>query len=162
MLKARLNLSHDSRMLTPTATNGASLASISSAGLFNLKDTGVIVTGGARGLGLCVAQSLLEAGAPYVYCVDILPEPAEADWNVASEVADKEGGKIAYRRLDITDQEAVQRVFAEIYEECPIPIAAFFGAAGIQQMIPSLEYPAADFRRIMDVNVTGELTGLGT
>lgn len=124
--------------------------------MFALKDTGVIVTGGARGLGLCIAQSLLEAGSPYVYCVDILSEPSSSDWDTATRVAEENGGQIAYRRLDITDQDAVQQVFGEIYDECPIPIAAFFGAAGIQQMIPSLDYPAADFRRVMDVNVTGE------
>ena len=113
------------------------------------------MTGGARGLGLCVAQSLLEAGSPYVYCVDILPEPSAEEWKQAEEIASSSGGQIAYRRLDITDQQAVQSVFKQIYDECPIQIAAFFAAAGIQQMIPSLDYPAADFRRIMDVNVTG-------
>ncbi|KAK1927577.1 hypothetical protein DB88DRAFT_478472 [Papiliotrema laurentii] len=130
-------------------------ASITGNNLFTLDYTGCIVTGGARGLGLCVAQSLLEAGSPYVYCVDILPEPSVKEWQEAEETAAQYGGQIAYRKLDITDQQAVQTVFGQIYDECPIPIAAFFAAAGIQQMIPSLDYPAADFRRIMDVNVTG-------
>jgi hypothetical protein len=34
------------------------------------------------------------------------------------------GGQIAYRKLDITDQQAVQTVFGQIYDECPIPIAS--------------------------------------
>jgi len=132
-----------------------SLASVTGDALFSLSHTGSIVTGGARGLGLCVAQSLLEAGSPFVYCVDILPSPAEEEWIQVSKVAEERGATICYRRLDITDAEAVSKVFEEIYEACPIPIAAFFGAAGIQQMVPALDYGAADFRRIMDVNVTG-------
>lgn len=140
--------------LIPAPANGKP-ASITGNNLFTLDYTGCIVTGGARGLGLCVAQSLLEAGSPYVYCVDILPEPSVKEWQEAEETAAQYGGQIAYRKLDITDQQAVQTVFGQIYDECPIPIAAFFAAAGIQQMIPSLDYPAADFRRIMDVNVTG-------
>jgi NAD(P)-dependent dehydrogenase (short-subunit alcohol dehydrogenase family) len=124
--------------------------------LFSLSQTGSIVTGGARGLGLCVAQSLLEAGSPFVYCVDILPSPAQDDWQSVSRISEERGAVIEYRRLDITDADAVTKVFEEIYDACPIPIAAFFGAAGIQQMVPALDYAAADFRRVMEVNVTGE------
>lgn len=74
---------------------------------------------------------------------------------ISLKVCRREGRKNGYRRLDITDAEAVAKVFEEIYEACPMPIAAFFGAAGIQQTVPALDYGATDFRRIMDVNVTG-------
>jgi len=130
-------------------------ASIKGDALFSLSQTGAIVTGGARGLGLCVAQSLIEAGSPFVYCVDILPSPAEAEWELVTKVAEEKGAAIEYRRLDITDAVAVGEVFEALYEACPVPIAGFFGAAGIQQMVPALDYAAADFRRVMDVNVTG-------
>lgn len=133
------------------------MASTKTPKLFSLAEQGVIVTGGARGLGLCIATSLLEASASYVYCVDILGEPAEDEWAVAERTAKEHGGKIAYHKLDITDEKAVQTVFAEIYDSCPVPIKGFFGAAGIQQMIPAVDYPAADFRRVMEVNVTGTL-----
>ena len=65
------------------------------------------------------------------------------------------GGQISYKKLDITDQAAVQRVIGEIYDECQFEVTGFFGAAGIQQMIPALEYPVEQFRKMMDVNVTG-------
>jgi NAD(P)-dependent dehydrogenase (short-subunit alcohol dehydrogenase family) len=124
--------------------------------LFSFEHTGVIVTGGARGLGLCMATALLEALAPYVYCLDILPSPVEEEWQLAEQASKSFGGVIEYHQLDITDGPAVTRVMSQLFETCPVPIAAFFGAAGIQQMIPAVDYPAADFRRIMDVNVTGE------
>jgi NADP-dependent 3-hydroxy acid dehydrogenase YdfG len=89
--------------------------------------------------------------------LDILDTPLEAEWQVALKTAKEMGGSISYRQLDITDQAAVQRVIGEIYDECQVEITGFFGAAGIQQMIPALEYPVEQFRKMMDVNVTGEL-----
>ncbi|OCF31026.1 short-chain dehydrogenase [Kwoniella heveanensis BCC8398] len=133
----------------------SSLVSTDTPKLFSLANQGVIVTGGARGLGLCIATSLLEASAAHVYCVDILPNPVEGEWKVAQDVASKFGGNIEYRQLDITDEEAVGRVFSDIYSSCQYSITGFFGAAGIQQMIPAIDYPLKDFRRVMEVNVTG-------
>ncbi|WVR07286.1 hypothetical protein IAU60_004327 [Kwoniella sp. DSM 27419] len=145
----------DQAVVGGLSQKGESLAGISTAGLFSLAGQGVVVTGGARGLGLCIATSLLEASAAHVYCLDILPSPVQDEWSVAEATAKKHGGKIEYRKLDITDADAVQRVFSDIYETCPCEISGFFGAAGIQQMVPAVDYSAADFRRIMEVNVTG-------
>jgi len=105
---------------------------------------------------------LLESHSPHVYCTDILPSPAEAEWKIALETAEKYGSKVEYRQLDITDEETVDKTFESIYNDCETPIVAFFGAAGIQQQIPALDYPAKDFRRIMEVNVTGEWPRLAT
>lgn len=131
------------------------LASVPSHKLFSLAHTGVIVTGGARGLGLATAIALVESYSPHVFCLDILSNPSEDEWKIAQETAKKYGSKIEYRQLDITDENAVDATFESIYTDCQVPIAAFFGAAGIQQRIPALEYPAKDFRRIMEVNITG-------
>jgi len=144
------------RLLTETEPN----ASIPANKLFSLAHTAVIVTGGARGLGLATAIALLESHSPHVYCTDILPSPAEAEWKIAQETAEKYGSKVEYRQLDITNEEAVDKTFESMYNDCETPIGAFFGAAGIQQQIPALDYPAKDFRRIMEVNVTGECPGL--
>lgn len=118
----------------------------------------MIVTGGARGLGLATAISLLESYSPHVFCLDILPNPSEEEWEIAQKTAKKYGSKIEYRQLDITDEDAVASTFESMYNDCRVPIGAFFGAAGIQQRIPALEYPVKDFRRIMEVNITGEFT----
>ncbi|WWD02650.1 hypothetical protein V865_000690 [Kwoniella europaea PYCC6329] len=145
----------DGAVLGGLKDQSPNLASIPTTQLFSLANQGVIVTGGARGLGLCIATSLLESSAAQVYCVDILPSPSEEEWAVAEHTAKRFGGKIEYRRLDITDEDAVSRIFSDIYDTCQYPITGFFGAAGIQQMIPALDYPINDFRRLMEVNVTG-------
>jgi NAD(P)-dependent dehydrogenase (short-subunit alcohol dehydrogenase family) len=131
-------------------------ASIPANKLFSLSHTAVIVTGGARGLGLATAIALLESHSPHVYCTDVLPSPSEAEWKIAQETAEKYGSKVEYRQLDITNEDTVDATFESMYNDCETEIGAFFGAAGIQQQIPALDYPAKDFRRIMEVNVTGK------
>lgn len=126
--------------------------------LFSLRNQGVIVTGGARGLGLCLATSFLQAGASSVTCIDILPQPDSEDWQLAESTAKASSSQLRYRQLDITNEDAVASTFSSIFEESSVPVTGLCAAAGIQQMIPSLEYPAKDFRRIMEVNVTGAST----
>lgn len=115
----------------------------------------MIVTGGARGLGLCVAISLVQAGAPHVYCLDILPSPPDSEWTTAVAACREYEGQLVYKQLDITDASAVSKAMSEIFNECPRQITGVFAAAGIQQMIPALDYPVDQFRRLMEVNVTG-------
>jgi NAD(P)-dependent dehydrogenase (short-subunit alcohol dehydrogenase family) len=144
------------------ANDSEPLASVPSNKLFSLAHTAVVVTGGARGLGLATAIALLESHSPHVYCTDILPSPSEAEWEIALNTAKKYGSKVEYRQLDITNEEAVDATFESMYNDCETEIGAFFGAAGIQQQIPALDYPAKDFRRIMEVNVTGGLMYLSS
>lgn len=131
------------------------MISLKTPQLFSLAKQGVIVTGAARGLGLAMAISLLEASAAHVYCVDILPSAVVDEWDLAQRTAEEFGSTIEYRRLDITDEEAVKSTFADIYSTCSYPVKGLFAAAGIQQMIPAFDYPAKDFRRVMEVNVIG-------
>jgi hypothetical protein len=139
-------------------TSEGRLASTTLPDLFSLKGSGALVTGGARGLGLAIATSLLEASCPYVCCLDILPTPNQSEWEQATATAKKYSGTIEYRQLDITDETAASALFSKIYEQCPegVELKCLFAAAGIQQMIPALEYPIKEFRRIMEVNITGE------
>lgn len=123
--------------------------------LFSLAGKAIIVTGGARGLGLCIAQSLPEASAAHVYCCDVLSQPHAEEWAQAKQVAQRYGGEIEYLQVDITDAGMVDDVVGRIYEQSEEEVCGLFAAAGIQQMTAALDYTPEDFRRIMDVNVTG-------
>ena len=85
----------------------------------------ILITGGGTGLGKAAAERLLALGAAVVICgrrEDVLAATAE-------ELATRTGGTIAWKRLDIRDPEAVERVVDEIFAEAP-PDALINNAAG--------------------------------
>src|SRR5579875_408053 len=65
-----------------------------------------LVTGGASGIGLAAASLLAEAGAR-VFVLD-------RDATAAEEAAARIGGRAGHRTLDVADEAAVLRVFADI------------------------------------------------
>lgn len=125
--------------------------------LFSLEDKTVAITGGARGLGITLAIAVVEAGGS-VACLDILEEPSAAEWAQLNKVAMANGSSVSYRKCDVTDETSMDTVIKEIVTEAENSGSPFWGAiacAGIQQQIPALDYPAADFDRMLRVNVTG-------
>ncbi|KAK5046879.1 hypothetical protein LTR84_007233 [Exophiala bonariae] len=125
--------------------------------LFSLKNTTTIVTGAGRGLGIILARAIAEAGG-HVACLDILPQPAEAEWRHLESMAKASQLSVSYHCCDITNDEELQEVFSSISEEAQArnaPLQGTVACAGIQQKLPALEYPARDFEKILGVNVTG-------
>lgn len=117
----------------------------------------IAITGGGRGLGLTLAVAVAEAGG-HVACLDILPEPAAAEWDELRYMCKAAGVTVSYVRCDVTSEIEVSRAFEEIAEKSDIlgaPFAGVIACAGIQQKVPALEYDAQDFERILRVNVTG-------
>jgi NAD(P)-dependent dehydrogenase (short-subunit alcohol dehydrogenase family) len=105
----------------------------------------VAITGGASGIGLAVARAAAAAG-----------------WQVA--VADRDRAALEAARaalpaearlgeLDVTDEGAVERWIAEAADAGPL--AGLVTSAGIAADVPVLETSAEQFRRILEVNVTG-------
>lgn len=125
--------------------------------LFSLEGKTVAITGGGRGLGITLALAVVEAGG-HVACLDILEEPSPSEWAHLNKVAKAGGRAVSYRRCDVTDEAAVEQAVQGIESEAEAAGAVFWGAiacAGIQQQISAFDYPAADFERILRVNVTG-------
>jgi sorbose reductase len=115
-----------------------------------LADRVAVVTGGARGLGLEMARALARAGAD-VAVVDLLGDQAQES---AQHISREMGRRAAGYPLDVTDVEAVTRIFKQIEQDLG-QIDILVGAAGIVDNIPAEEYPADQWRNIMDVNVNG-------
>ena len=125
--------------------------------LFSLAGKTVAITGGGRGLGITLAIAVVEAGG-CVACLDILPSPSAPEWQQLTSLSQLNGLAASYRRCDVTDEKAVQKAMGEIAFEAEERGATFWGViacAGVQQTGPALEYPMADFERIIKVNVTG-------
>ena len=63
-----------------------------------------------------------------------------------------------YHQCDITKEEQVRTILTKAASEASErgkPIRGLISCAGIQQMVDALDYPVNDFKRILDVNVTG-------
>ncbi|TLS25671.1 hypothetical protein PpBr36_07270 [Pyricularia pennisetigena] len=133
---------------------------MSSTSRFSLAGKTVAITGGGRGLGITLALAVVEAGG-HVACLDILPEPAAAEWEALQKTAaSAPGGPLAcsYHQCDVTSEAEMEKAIDGIAEEAAgrgAELAGCVACAGIQQKTPALDYPAADFERILRVNVTG-------
>ncbi|KAL1409627.1 hypothetical protein Q8F55_003623 [Vanrija albida] len=137
-----------------TSTNPTSaLGSAPAPSLFSLANRTILVTGGARGLGLEVAHALLQAGAD-VLALDLLP-PVEPDWSSALAAATAAGVSLSYERLDVTDAEAVEAAVGAAFKNARTPVRGLFHAAGIQLLKDATAIAPAEFRKIIDVNLTG-------
>src|SRR3546814_18054869 len=107
----------------------------------------IIVTGGGSGIGRATVELLVASGAN-VAVADINDEAGEA-------VVAASGGKAAYFRCDIAQEEDVKALVAQT-------LAAFGGldgacnnAATPQAGLPLAEVSLARHRKSMDINITG-------
>ncbi|KAK1656578.1 short-chain dehydrogenase [Colletotrichum godetiae] len=120
---------------------------------FNLKGEAFIVTGGAQGLGLSLAEALCEAGGK-VYCLDRQEKPHEDYAEALARVVPEWGGSLQYRQADVVDTKALDEIISGIADENQ-GLHGLIAAAGIQQITPSTEYTADDVEKMLAVNYTG-------
>lgn len=107
------------------------------------------VTGAAGGIGRAVSLRLAHLGYR-VACLDLDAGGAAA---TAASIASA-GGASTSEALDVTDAAAVGRLFAALAESFGLP-SAFVHSAGVLSLAPSMELSADEWRRIVDVNLTG-------
>ncbi|ORZ23990.1 hypothetical protein BCR42DRAFT_365058 [Absidia repens] len=116
----------------------------------SLKGKVAVVTGGARGLGYEMMRSLAESGAS-VACIDLLAETgAESVALIEKECQ----VKASSWGCDVTNDEEVSMLFDQIVQHHG-GLDVLVTAAGINQVCPAIDYTAASFRKIFDVNVSG-------
>lgn len=124
---------------------------------FSLSGCTVILTGGARGIGLQLLKTLLTAGAD-VACLDILAGPAPDRLHDLKLHAGAEDSWVCFYKCDVTDEAAVEQTLADVDQKATQrcrPITGLVNCAGIQMAGDALELAAEDFRQVIDVNVTG-------
>ena len=114
---------------------------------FSLEGKVALVTGGVYGIGFAIAKALYEAGAKIVYNCST---QKSMDLGVANY---REAGIDAKGYLcDVTDEAAVKAMVADI-EQTVGTVDILVNNAGIIRRIPMTDMEAADFRRVVDVDL---------
>ncbi|KAK0746439.1 hypothetical protein B0T18DRAFT_429405 [Schizothecium vesticola] len=155
MRQRRISPARATAQFSPSRDNVSIYSSLSKLPPFSLQGRVIIVSGGARGLGLTQAEGLLEAGA-VVHALDCLPDPEEGSEfaRVAARAKNELGTSLTYHRVDVRNQKALNDIVGAIAEGAG-RIDGLIAAAGIQQETPALEYSAEDSDKMLGVNVTG-------
>lgn len=109
----------------------------------------VIVTGGASGIGLALAENLLTDG----WRVTVLDVAADR-LAVAKAQFAAFGAQARFVEVDVADEAAVVDAVATTVREFG-PLWGVVNSAGIGRDVPALETSAALFREILDVNLVG-------
>jgi NAD(P)-dependent dehydrogenase (short-subunit alcohol dehydrogenase family) len=96
------------------------------------------VTGGAQGIGRCMAETFARLGARAA----------------AGDLQAPEIDGVLGVELDVADEDSVDRAFATVERELG-PVALLVLNAGVLHKSPLEETALADWRHVVDVNLTG-------
>ncbi len=114
---------------------------------FDLTGKVALVTGASYGIGFAIAKGLAGCGA--TICFNDINEEL-MNKGVAAYKA--EGIEAHGYVCDVTDEDAVQAMVKKIEEEVGV-IDILVNNAGIIKRVPMIEMPAADFRKVIDVDL---------
>ncbi|MGH1552985.1 SDR family NAD(P)-dependent oxidoreductase, partial [Streptomyces sp. L7] len=113
--------------------------------LFDISGRTALVTGSSRGIGLALAQGLLEAGCTVV----LNGRDAERLTKAAAELP----GDVHTAAFDVTDGPSVAAGIKDI-EDRVGPLDILVNNAGMQLRAPLLEFTDSEWHRIIDTNLT--------
>ncbi|MEG4645748.1 SDR family oxidoreductase [Paracoccus sp. APAP_BH8] len=116
--------------------------------LFDLTGRTALVTGSSRGLGRAFAEGLAGAGARV-----ILNGVDGARLETAAEDMRAAGHDVLTAAFDVTDEAAIIAVF-EGFDAQAVAVDILVNNAGIQFRKPMLDLATADWRRVIEANLT--------
>jgi gluconate 5-dehydrogenase len=116
--------------------------------LFDLAGRTALVTGSSRGLGRAMAEGLAEAGAALVLNGSDAARLAGA----AAELR-AAGHTVHEARFDVTNETEILAAFADL-DAKGIAVDILVNNAGIQFRRPMVELDTADWRRVIETNLT--------
>lgn len=108
-----------------------------------------IVTGGASGIGLAIAERLAADGN----AVAIFDRDAQGGRDAAAEI-EAAGGRAMAVEVDVTDRSAIEAGVAAVKEELGRP-TILVNNAGLDCFMPFLKIDVDTWNRTLDVNLTG-------
>ena len=117
--------------------------------MFSLKGKVALITGASYGIGFAIAKALHEAGATICFN-DINQDFVNRGLENYKEVNIEAHGYVC----DVTNEEEVVAMVKQIKEEVGV-IDILVNNAGIIKRIPMHEMSADDWRRVIDIDLTG-------
>ena len=116
--------------------------------LFDLAGRTALITGSSGGLGYAMARGLAEAGAALV-----LNGRDGGKLDAAVRGLQADGHRVSAAAFDVTDEAAVVATFAG-FDAAGTAIDILVNNAGIQFRKPLVDLAAADWRRVIETNLT--------
>ena len=113
-----------------------------------------LISGAARGIGAAIAEALAAAGAS-VLITDLLDKVGQ---DTVTRIR-KSGGKAEFQRHDVTDEAQWEAAVAAAVRHFG-GLDILINNAGIETAALLAQCTVEDFRRVIDVNVTGVFLGL--
>ncbi len=116
----------------------------------DLKDKGVLVSGGASGLGAACVRLLSLAGAKVVI--------ADLNVEVGEALAKELGGQVRFVRVNVTEEAGVQEaVQAAVENFGGLHVAISCAGIGVAERVLGKDGPSplANFNRVIQVNLIG-------
>lgn len=116
--------------------------------LFSLAGRTALITGSSRGLGHAIAEGLAAAGASVVLNGMNGDRLAKA-----SAALSADGFDVRMAAFDVTDEAAVGRAFDDLDRQ-GVAVDILVNNAGIQLRKPMLDLSGAEWRKVVDTNLT--------
>jgi glucose 1-dehydrogenase len=110
-----------------------------------------LVTGGSSGIGHAIARAMAAEGATVAVNYRASPEAAN---ELVNEIASARGSAFAVK-ADVSDEQAVESMFEETVSRCG-RLDILVANAGLQRDSSFREMSLTDWRKVMDVNLTGQ------
>ena len=117
--------------------------------MFNLTGKVALVTGASYGIGYAIAKGLAQAGAKIVF-----NDINEELMNKGLDSYKADGIDAKGYVCDVTDEDAVNKMVKDIEETVGV-IDILVNNAGIIKRIPMHEMSADDWRKVIDIDLTG-------
>src|SRR6266498_546824 len=114
----------------------------------------VLITGASSGIGQAIAVRFAREGANVAINYRSGAEQAEATRAMAKAARSNGTGRELVVQADVSNEEQVKQMFARTIEAFG-RLDVLVNNAGIQKPTPSHEIEAADFDRIIAVNLRG-------
>jgi NAD(P)-dependent dehydrogenase (short-subunit alcohol dehydrogenase family) len=112
-----------------------------------------VVIGGTTGIGRALSLGLAQAGADVVASAR-----RESEVEATAKEIEAIGRRTIRKSSDVSNRSTLEELRDAVLSEFG-KVEILVNCAGITKRAPSIDFPEADWNRIMEVNVTGTLRG---